>query len=77
LNEQISKHLRFCKATAAMLALLFGFVQKALDMLLREMELSRAFGDQDKLADTVADLACDKCALPLLVTEIANSILVE
>ncbi len=42
--------------------------------LLREMELSRAFGDQDKLADTVADLVCHKYALPLLVAEIAHSI---
>jgi hypothetical protein len=48
LNEVISKHLRFCKATAAMLALLFRLVQEALDMLLREMELSRAFGDPQR-----------------------------
>ena len=60
-----------------MLALLFRLVQKALDTLLREMELSRAFGDQDKLADTVADLVCHKCALPLLIAEIAHSILIE
>ncbi len=42
-------------------ALLFGIVQEARDMLLCEIKLSGAFGDHDKLADTVADLVCHKC----------------